>query len=101
MPLEYNITYTTTNNYENLVKNAHWQLLIIPETNESQEFVEIHFDNSLKAINEYSSNGYGFKTIRVNPKKEFKQISFEANIKLTKKEVNPFDFNLSSNNNED
>tara|TARA_R110000868_G_scaffold4211_13_gene26704 strand:+ start:111487 stop:112344 length:858 start_codon:yes stop_codon:yes gene_type:complete len=92
MPSEYNITYTTTNSYENLVRNAHWQFLIIPETNETQESVEINFDNSLKVINEYSINGYGFQTIRVNPKKEFKEISFKANFKLLKKEVNPFDF---------
>ena len=101
MALEYNITYATTNTYDNLVRDAHWQFLIIPETNESQEFVEIQFDNSLKAINEYSTNGYGFKTIRVHPKKEFKEIRFEANIRLLKTEINPFDFPLSTNHNED
>ncbi len=94
MPLEYNITYSTTNNYENIVNSAYWQFLIIPETNETQEFVTISFENSLKATNQFSINGYGFQSIRVHPKTSFKSISFEASISLIKKEVNPFDFDL-------
>ena len=92
MPLEYSITYKAENRYENWVREAHWQFLIIPEQNNNQEFVTIDFKNSLDAVNEFSVNGYGFKTIRVYPKKKFKEISFEATFKLIKKEVNPFDF---------
>ncbi|NNE76607.1 MAG: transglutaminase family protein, partial [Pricia sp.] len=36
--------------------------------------------------------GFGFKTIRVHPKKKFKQISFEGSFTLNKKEVNPYNF---------
>lgn len=92
MSLEYSIIYTTENIYENWVRDAYWQFLIIPQENENQEFVSIEFDNSLKVINEFSINGYGFRTIRVHPKQRFKEISFEARFKLVKKEVNPFDF---------
>ncbi len=92
MPLEYSITYKAENTYEHWVNDAHWQFLIIPENNASQEFVGVEFTNSLNAINEYSINGYGFKTIRVHPKQRFKTISFEASFRLIKKEVNPFDF---------
>lgn len=94
MPLEYNIKYSTTNNYENIVESAYWQFLIIPETNETQGFVTISFENSLKATNQFSINGYGFQSIRVHPQTSFKSISFEASITLIKKEVNPFDFDL-------
>ncbi|WP_047415302.1 transglutaminase family protein [Cellulophaga sp. Hel_I_12] len=94
MPLEYNITYSTTNNYENIVEGAYWQFLIIPETNETQELVTINFENSLKATNQFSINGYGFQSIRVHPRTSFKSITFEASIFLVKKEVNPFDFDL-------
>ena len=89
MPLEYSITYKAENTYENWVHQAHWQFLIIPQQNSSQEFIGIDFENSIGADNEYSVNGYGFQTIRVHPKQKFKTISFEANFKLIKEEVLP------------
>lgn len=92
MPLEYTITYTAENSYENWVHDAHWQFLITPQQNSDQDFVGVEFNNSLNAVNESSINGYGFSTIRVHPKRKFKEISFEAHFKLIKKEVNPFDF---------
>ncbi|WP_373518557.1 transglutaminase family protein [Pricia sp.] len=92
MSLEYSITYTAENTYEDWVNDAHWQFLIIPQKNDNQEFIDVQFNNSLNTINEFSVNGYGFQTIRVHPKKKFRQISFEAHFKLIKREVNPFDF---------
>ncbi|MBM1107399.1 transglutaminase family protein [Aurantibacter crassamenti] len=96
MSLEYSIVYKAENNYQNWVEQAHWQFLIIPEVNNNQEFVNIDFSNSVGATNQFSINGYGFKTIRVHPKQKFKNISFEATFRLIKKEVNPFDFNPSA-----
>ena len=95
MQLEYIIRYKTENHYENDADDAHWQFLIIPEQNNSQEFIEVDFSNSLDALNQYSINGYGFKTIRVHPKMKFKSISFEGTFRLLKKEMNPFDFKQS------
>lgn len=94
MPKEYEITYRAENSYDNWVHNAYWQFLIIPVENESQHEVEIEFSNSLYANNEFSVNGYGFKTIRVHPKQKFKKISFEANFKFLKEEVDPYNFSL-------
>ena len=91
MSLEYAITYKAENNYENWVRTAYWQFLIIPQENSSQEFVSVHFTNSLNSPVEFSINGYGFRTIRVHPRQQFKNISFEANFKLIKREVNPFE----------
>lgn len=96
MSLEYSITYKAENTYENWVDDAYWQFLIIPENNSTQQFITIGFDNSLKAENEFSINGYEFRTIRVHPKQKFKSISFEASFKLVKKEVNPFDFHINA-----
>ncbi|MGB5820028.1 MAG: transglutaminase family protein [Saonia sp.] len=96
MSLEYSITYKAENNYENEVHEAHWQFLIIPEPNATQEFITIDFENSMHVPNEFSVNGYGFQTIRVHPKQRFNHISFEAHFKLLKKEVNPFDFDIDS-----
>lgn len=92
MFLEYSIVYNAQNSYENWVDDAHWQFLIIPEQNGNQEFVEIDFKNSLNAVNEFSINGYGFRTIRVNPKEKFKEVTFEASFRLIKKEITPYDF---------
>ena len=98
MPEEYEITYRAENSYENWVYDAHWQFLIIPMENITQHEVKIEFSNSLYANNEFSTNGFGFKTIRVNPKKKFKEISFEANFKFIKEQVDPYDFSLELDN---
>lgn len=94
MPLEYSITYVAENQYESVVNDAYWQFLIIPEENETQELLSVDFNNSLKAINQFSINGYGFKTIRVHPKQKFEDIAFKATFKVAKKEVDPFNFDL-------
>ena len=94
MPLEYSVTYAAENQYESVVNDAYWQFLIIPEENDTQELVSVDFYNSLKAVNQFSINGFGFKTIRVHPKQKFEEISFKATFKLIKKEVDPFNFNL-------
>lgn len=101
MPLEYSVTYTAENQYENRVNDAHWQFLIIPEDNGNQELLSFDFYNSLKAVNQFSFNGYGFKTIRVHPRQQFKEISFKATFKVLKKEVALFGFDLLPNLKED
>ncbi|MGB5205092.1 transglutaminase-like domain-containing protein [Eudoraea sp.] len=92
MSLEYSIIYKAENHYDTWLSDAHWQFLIIPEENDTQGHINIDFKNSVHAINEHSVNGYGFKTIRIQPRAKFKDISFEASFRLIKKKVNPFDF---------
>ncbi|NNF19883.1 MAG: transglutaminase family protein, partial [Flavobacteriaceae bacterium] len=92
MPLEYSITYSAENHYENLVKNAIWQFLIIPENSDNQSVKDIQFNNSLDSPVSYSENSKGFRTIRVTPAQPFKDITFTASFKLVKEQVNPFDF---------
>ena len=98
MTEDYEITYRAENSYENWVRDAYWQFLIIPMENETQHEVEIEFSNSLHTITEYSVNGYGFKTIRVHPKKKFKEISFEGVFRFKKDHVDPYDFSLEIDN---
>ncbi|WP_396634792.1 transglutaminase family protein [Maribacter sp. R86514] len=92
MPREFEITYKAENVYDDWVYDAHWQFLIIPVENESQYEVEIEFENSLFALTEESINGFGFKTLRIHPKKKFKKITFEAKFKFKKEEVDPYNF---------
>ena len=96
MTFNYSIKYKSVNNYENIVSEAIWQFLVIPENNDNQELISINFNSSLTTKTENSINGYNFKTIRVNSKVPFKSIEFEAIFKLVKKEINPFNFIPSS-----
>jgi transglutaminase-like putative cysteine protease len=92
MTLEYTVIYNAENHYDRLVKNAVWQFLIIPEENENQEITDIYFNNSLNVRPQYSVNGFGFKTLRLNPRIPFRDVQFNAGFKLRKHEVNPFGF---------
>ena len=98
MSNEYKITYKTENTYENWVNDAYWQFLIVPMENNTQHEVHVEFSNSLHIPNEFSINGYGFKTIRVHPKKKFKEINFEAQFTFFKDSIDPFDFPLDFDN---
>lgn len=90
MSFEYSITYNAENDYENLVENASWQFLIVPENNDTQELMDIDITNSLGAKNEFSQNGYGFQTIRINTQERFQKLNFSATFKLKKTSLNPF-----------
>lgn len=92
MALEYSINYKAENQYQTTVDEAHWQFLIVPEQNASQQLINVDFRNSLGLEKSYSINGYGFRTIRLQSNQKFNKISFEADFKLIKKEINPFDF---------
>lgn len=92
MAYEYTIVYHTENSYENKVKEAFWQFLVLPEDNETQQLIKWEFSNNLQVKNSVSINGLGFKTIQVRPTEPFKEITFEVVSTVLKEEVNPFDF---------
>jgi hypothetical protein len=92
MQFDYTIKYNSENSYENLVYEAFWQFMVIPETNESQELISSNFKTSLDARIEKTINGFGFQTVRIHSKTTFDAIKFFAEFKLIKKEINPFDF---------
>ena len=94
---EYEIEYATQNSYEKGLSEAFWQFLIIPEDNKTQELVRWDFKNDLGEKNSLSINGLGFKTVQVRSKAKIDHINFKANFKLIKKEINPFDFQLPHN----
>ena len=71
MQFFYTIKYSSENTYENLVYEAFWQFLVIPENNESQELISSNFKTSVDAKIEKSTNGLGFKTIRIHSKTTF------------------------------
>ncbi|MEM6894014.1 MAG: transglutaminase family protein [Bacteroidota bacterium] len=93
----YKIVYSAKNCYEEDVKEAIWQFLILPMENESQNLVRWSFENSLYTPYHISSNGLGFTTIRLHPKRSFTKIEFRFECELIKTEQNPFDFIPNSN----
>lgn len=95
MEHNYKITYSAINRYEEIVKEALWQFLILPMENDTQGRVEWKFHNSLNIPYHNSINGLGFQTIRLHPKQTFKEIEFKFQCELLKTEINPFDFSLS------
>lgn len=97
MDLDYTIKYASENSYEHPVYEAFWQYMVVPETNETQELVSSSFITSKDSKIEQSINGFGFKIVRVQCKTPFEKINFEAEFKLTKREINPFDFVSSTN----
>lgn len=95
MIFDYFIKYKSQNTYENQVFEAIWQFMVTPENNETQEMVSKDFKTSLDTKIETSINGLGFETERIHCKRPFTDIFFEAEFKIKKKEINPYDF-LSS-----
>lgn len=87
----YTIKYNSKNSYESPVKKALWQFLIIPENNQSQQLDYALFTNSLQIPVERSINGYGFESYRIQPKTQFSEIEFNAEFKVYKEKINPFD----------
>ncbi|GLB53818.1 transglutaminase [Neptunitalea chrysea] len=98
MIYDYTIKYRSENHYETPVFEAYWQFLVTPENNETQELISENITTSVNARIESSINGLGFNTSRIHCKKPFKDIIFEVTFKLTKKEINPFDFTPSLDN---
>lgn len=97
MAFDYTIKYKSENTYENQVFEAHWQFMITPENNATQKLLSSHFKSSIESKIESSINGYNFKTIRIRCKKPFETINFEAEFKLVKEEINPFEFSTLQN----
>jgi transglutaminase-like putative cysteine protease len=97
MTFDYTIKYCSENIYENKVFGAFWQFMVSPENNESQELISSNFSTSIDTKIEKSINGFGFQTVRVHCKNAFDSIKFEAEFKLLKKEINPFNFSLNEN----
>lgn len=79
---EHTIQYESNTTFENEEAEGYWQFLIIPLENEIQEILKFVFSNSNHCMNQLSINGFGFRTIKVHPKKAFSQISFKATFRV-------------------
>ena len=101
MDFDYTIKYSSENTYENTVYEAFWQFMVTPENNDTQELISSNFKTSVDSKIEKSINGFDFLTNRVHIKKPFENIQFDAEFKLIKKKINPFDFSTPLDISED
>ncbi|WP_435625525.1 transglutaminase-like domain-containing protein [Flagellimonas sp.] len=92
MPTEFNITYSTQNEYDSLVNGAFWQFLIIPEENDTQQVIDWKLESNLPLNQNESVNGLGFKSIHAQTESKFTEADFKASFRVQKKSINPFDF---------
>ncbi|SDB40230.1 Transglutaminase-like enzyme, putative cysteine protease [Flavobacteriaceae bacterium MAR_2010_188] len=101
MAVEYFIRYKSENQYENPVSEAIWQFLVTPTTNENQTLINSHFTVSQDAKVDRSINSFRFEIARVSCSKPFTNIQFEAEFKVLKENVNPFENDTDENHEEE
>jgi len=88
---EYYLYYTIESKYENLVRKANFQLLVVPEETKEQKVVDLKYYSCDKMhIAHESENLFGFKTINYYINKPFSKFKFHLSAKIQKPDANPF-----------
>ena len=87
---EFELEYKIENRYENPVRKAHFQLLVIPDSNNQQRVHDLKFYCSQSEEAHISRNIFGFKTIQYHIGKPFTEFWFKLTAKVESPEFNPF-----------
>jgi hypothetical protein len=87
---EFDIEYFIENKYEQSVRKANFQLLVIPDSNQNQKVVDLKFYCSENQDAHISRNIFGFETISYYLVKSFSEFWFKLSAKVQKPEINPF-----------
>jgi len=87
---EFEIQYRIENKYENQVRKANFQLLVIPEYSSGQKVSDIKFATSGAHEIHFSKNIFGFKTINYYIDRPFSEFWFKLSAKIEKAELNPY-----------
>jgi transglutaminase-like putative cysteine protease len=87
---EFDIEYFIENKYEQPVRKANFQLLVIPNTNVQQKVLDLKFYCSENQDAHLSKNIFGFETITYFIAKPFSEFWFKLTAKIQKPEINPF-----------
>lgn len=89
---EYTINYTIKSVYEQLVKKAFFQLLVLPENTARQYVMEYDIECSLKDVEYSTENIFGFKVLHYPTQYPINEFEFTLNAKVVLEELNPYDF---------
>jgi len=87
---EFDIEYFIENKYEQPVRKANFQLLVIPDSNPQQSVLDLKFYCSENQDIHRSRNIFGFETITYYIGKPFSEFWFKLTAKIQKPEINPF-----------
>ncbi len=87
---EFEIQYRIDNKYENHVRKANFQLLVLPESNKEQKVSELKFATSGDYEIHFSKNIFGFKTIHYFINTPFTEFWFSLSAKIEKAQFNPY-----------
>lgn len=87
---EFYIEYFIENKYEELVRKAVFQLLILPDSNKQQEVFDLKLTCSTEREFYFSTNVFGFNTINFYIDKPFNDFWFKLTATIRKRDDNPF-----------
>lgn len=87
---EFDIEYFIENKYEQPVRKANFQLLVIPYSSPLQKVMDLKLDCSENQDIHRSINIFGFETITYYIGKPFSEFWFKLTAKIQKPEINPF-----------
>jgi len=90
--INYKIIYKTENIYTDIVKEAIYDILVLPTNTNDQKVVNWKAYNSLKEPIFVYKNLFGYDVIRIRSSKNFNRFEFKLEAKVKIKEINPFDF---------
>lgn len=91
---EFYIEYLIENNYEETVRKANYQLLVMPEKNQFQKVLDYKFFCSEKQEIHFSKNIFGFETINYYITLPFTKFWFKLFVRIHNQEFNPFKISL-------
>ena len=87
---DFDIEYFIENKYEQPVRKANFQLLVIPDSNPQQKVVDLKFYCSENQDAHLSKNIFGFEIITYYIGKPFSEFWFKLTATIQKPEINPF-----------
>jgi transglutaminase-like putative cysteine protease len=90
--IKYKIVYKTENVYTDIVKEAIFDILVLPTNTDYQELISWNTYNSLKEPIFIYKNLFGYDVIRIRSSKPFSRFEFKLEAEVNVKKINPFDF---------
>jgi len=90
--IKYKILYNTENIYTDTVKEAIFDILVLPTNTNYQKLIKWSSYNSLKEPIFLYKNLFGYNVIRIRSSKPFEKFEFQMEAEVNVKKINPFDF---------
>lgn len=90
--VEFDIHYSIVNKYDNPVRKASYQLLVMPYRIHEQKILKREIACSPNVKEHLSTNIFGFETIHFYIDQTFREFKFEFFARIRKNKINPYNF---------